>query len=123
VKKGEFTCDFPGCKAENGLKRFKRREHLKRHKITHTDQQLIECPYCLKKFAVGRKDNYKHHLKLHSRWKKSSRTTFFEEAAELVNSWKTKKSSDNDKKLDVPDKMYRVSTRKTRARGLVKTED
>ncbi|KAI1370355.1 hypothetical protein F4677DRAFT_465544 [Hypoxylon crocopeplum] len=59
-----FKCNYPNC--QKGP--FKRREHLKRHKNTkHAEQPttMASCPFCDKPF--NRRDNYRQHLKLHTR--------------------------------------------------------
>ena len=116
VAAGAFRCDHPGCKSEHG---FKRHEHLKRHQRTHGAQKLLQCRFCTKKFQLDRSDNYRSHVKLHSEDRKGSRTKYFPEAIDEVNSWK--KRDEADTKLGVPGEMYRVYSRRGKA-GLFKSK-
>lgn len=93
VPGGQFRCDFPGCKSEHA---FKRQEHLKRHKKTHTAEKDLQCRFCPKKFQADRSDNYRSHVKLHARYKKGTRTKYFPEAAEEVKSWGKEHRSSSD---------------------------
>lgn len=53
------VCTHPsGCN-----RRFKRREHLRRHSRTHTDEKPFVCPTCLKSFS--RSDNLNQHARTH----------------------------------------------------------
>jgi hypothetical protein len=110
VAAGAFRCDYPGCKSEHG---FKRHEHLKRHQRTHGAQKLLQCRFCTKKFALDRSDNYRSHVKLHAKDRKGSRTKYFPEAINEVNSWEKKHEA--HKKLGVPGGMYRVYSRRAKA--------
>ncbi|KAI9732491.1 MAG: hypothetical protein M1818_007529 [Claussenomyces sp. TS43310] len=95
VPGGQFRCDFPGCKSEHA---FKRQEHLKRHKKTHTAEKDLQCQFCPKKFQADRSDNYRSHVKLHARCKKGTRTKFFPEAVAEVKSWgKEQRSPQSDR--------------------------
>ncbi|KAG5458536.1 MAG: hypothetical protein BJ554DRAFT_1218 [Olpidium bornovanus] len=51
-------CHHPGC-----ARRFKRREHLRRHLRTHTSEKPFECPVCHKNFS--RNDNLTQHIRIH----------------------------------------------------------
>lgn len=48
-------------------KAFKRKSHLKQHKVSHTKQKQYECPICHKRF--GRTDNLKVHIANHGKRK------------------------------------------------------
>lgn len=55
---------------------------------THSVQKLLQCSYCLKKFQQDRSDNYRSHVRLHSKKdSKGSRTKYFAEAEIEVASW------------------------------------
>lgn len=56
----QYTCREPGC-----ARRFKRREHLKRHAITHTGERLFACSFggCERIFSRG--DNLRQHARTH----------------------------------------------------------
>lgn len=57
--------DYHYCNVEGCTKRFKRIEHLKRHKIVHTGEKPFMCPLCEKRF--GRSDNFHQHVATHLR--------------------------------------------------------
>ena len=116
VAAGAFRCDHPGCKSEHG---FKRHEHLKRHQRTHGAQKPLQCRFCTKKFQLDRSDNYRSHVKLHAQDRKGSRTKYFPEAIDEVNSWEKKKEA--GKKLVVPGETYRVYSRRVKA-GMSKSK-
>jgi hypothetical protein len=90
VSAGAFRCDVPGCESKHA---FKRQEHLKRHKKTHLKLKTLQCRYCPKTFQEDRSDNYRSHVVLHSKKdQKGSRTPYFAEALEEVESWKKERS-------------------------------
>ncbi|KAI2784161.1 hypothetical protein F4815DRAFT_271113 [Daldinia loculata] len=97
-----FKCNFPNCPKGP----FKRQEHLKRHKNTkHADDIeaiTIYCRFCDKPF--NRRDNYRQHLRLHTRRKSPTRRTdYFPEAQALLDEEisKTKQRSQLKKKTGV----------------------
>jgi hypothetical protein len=114
VAAGLFRCDKPGCKSEHG---FKRHEHLKRHQRTHEASKPLHCQFCRKQFQLDRHDNYKAHVKLHTKDKKGSRTKYYPEAQAVVDYLEKKRPAEKD--LDVPGEMYRMYTRRVKA-GVVK---
>jgi hypothetical protein len=116
VAKGQFRCDYPGCKSERG---FKRHEHLKRHQKTHVAPKDLHCPFCIKSFQLDRFDNYQAHVRLHNSNKKGARTKYFPEAQLLIDSWDKKDKA--DQKLGMPGEIYRVCSRRVKARGMIKS--
>ncbi len=116
VPPGIFRCNYPGCKSDH---RFKRHEHLKRHQKIHEAQRPLHCPFCNKCFASDRRDNYRTHVVLHTQNKTRSRTKFFPEAIDVVNSWK--KKNEADQTLGRPGERHPVSSRRGRAGGLFKS--
>lgn len=99
VPEGKYKCTFAGCKSEHA---FKRQEHLKRHMKTHVAQKDLVCSYCTKKFQQDRSDNYRSHVKLHSKKdSKGSRTKYFPEAEAEVESWKKNGSRCGTGKLEL----------------------
>lgn len=54
-----FPCDHPGCD-----KSFSRKDHLKRHKVNHTELYRYQCSVCLMKFkrADVKKEHYDKHF-------------------------------------------------------------
>jgi hypothetical protein len=66
VVAGKFFCSFEGCDKGKG-NAFKRQEHLKRHILTHSRDNMLMCPFCPKRFQDGRRDNLKDHLNRHAR--------------------------------------------------------
>ncbi|KAG1473680.1 hypothetical protein G6F56_000823 [Rhizopus delemar] len=73
--KKPHACDHPNCD-----KRFRRLEHLKRHRRIHTNEQPFKCnfPGCLKAFS--RSDNLTQHRKTHDR-----RGSKYEEAPQYMH--------------------------------------
>ncbi|KAI9802149.1 MAG: hypothetical protein M1833_002070 [Piccolia ochrophora] len=67
MKKGSFQCDWvePHTGKPCESKPFKRPEHLKRHKYTHTGEQPYQCRGCGRRF--GRSDNWKVHERNHAK--------------------------------------------------------
>lgn len=66
IPQNEFACGYPGCIDKNTMsqKRFKRREHMKRHeKTVHQSDKPYRCwvPDCSRAFS--RSDNLKSHLR------------------------------------------------------------
>ncbi|OTB13874.1 hypothetical protein K445DRAFT_303878 [Daldinia sp. EC12] len=53
-----WECSFPGCD-----KRFTRKEHLNRHKLSHNPEHQYKCPICGRRYA--RSDVFKRHVKQH----------------------------------------------------------
>jgi hypothetical protein len=71
------TCPFEGCN-----RKFKRREHLRRHERIHypNESESFGCDFCHWRFS--RSDNLKMHILLHTRRPKPkfSRTKYFPKA-------------------------------------------
>jgi hypothetical protein len=61
---------------------------------------------------VDRLDNYREHVRRHSENRKGSRTKYFPEAIDEVDSWK-KRGKDN--KLGVPADMHPAYSRRAKA--------
>ncbi|KAG9233816.1 hypothetical protein BJ875DRAFT_463215 [Amylocarpus encephaloides] len=78
------------CLVEGCGKRFKRREHLKRHERTHANTESFICEFCRKIF--NRSDNLKQHLKIHMNpKKKAARTDYYPEARLVFEAMSSKK--------------------------------
>ncbi|KAI8960362.1 hypothetical protein F5Y11DRAFT_330334 [Daldinia sp. FL1419] len=54
-----WECSFPGCD-----KRFTRKEHLNRHKLSHNPEHQYKCSICGRRYA--RSDVFKRHIKQHN---------------------------------------------------------
>ncbi|KAI1506710.1 hypothetical protein F5X99DRAFT_365267 [Biscogniauxia marginata] len=107
IAKGTYRCDHPECIAM-GRNPFKRQEHLKRHKSTchnpNPEESNTECPFC--KRCFNRKDNWRQHLKLHTKPNRAiSRTDYHPEAKALYDAEmkKTKQRSQSRKKSVIKD--------------------
>ncbi|KAK3344347.1 hypothetical protein B0T25DRAFT_573295 [Lasiosphaeria hispida] len=75
--KNENFCHYPGCD-----RKYKKKEHLKRHVDSAHKEAKHECSFCGRIF--NRTDNRKQHLLLHSVDRKSGRVRFEEGAAEKL---------------------------------------
>ena len=75
----EEQSKFPCLWDDKCGRRFKRKEHLKRHERTHLGFDDFQCIFCEKSF--NRNDNLKQHVVLHTQpKKKAGRTKYFPDA-------------------------------------------
>ncbi|KAI0244340.1 hypothetical protein L0F63_004319, partial [Massospora cicadina] len=70
-----YVCQFRGCDMK-----FKRSEHLTRHRLVHTMERPFACSYPGCNKAFSRMDNLRQHFRIHSR--PSSQTPQFLSVAE-----------------------------------------
>ncbi|KAM3069567.1 hypothetical protein ACMFMG_005668 [Clarireedia jacksonii] len=98
-------CLHAGCG-----KRFKRQEHLKRHKPVHDpNNRKLQCPHCEK--TIGRSDNLKEHVKRHFETK-GNRTKYVEGAKITYESMgKRSRKTDSKAKPKTPSSRTRVQRR------------
>ncbi|KAK4451802.1 hypothetical protein QBC34DRAFT_43550 [Podospora aff. communis PSN243] len=71
------VCDWPDC-----AKKFRKKEHLVRHKDCAHRGVYYQCEFCDRKF--NRTDNRRSHLKLHANPQKKGRVKYVPEAAKLL---------------------------------------
>ncbi|KAJ5573264.1 hypothetical protein N7450_010248 [Penicillium hetheringtonii] len=53
---GYYKCPVTGCSAS-----YRRKEHLQRHRVKHSQQEPFKCPNCPREF--GRSDTLRRHLR------------------------------------------------------------